>query len=293
MTHDFSAFTKALALTAALTFSGGAYAADVGETKPAAPASAPAWDMTFGARVVSDYNFRGISQTNRKPGVQGYGEITYQWLYAGIAANSVTLPTKPGIEVDFMYGLRPKFGPLTIDIGMIHYWYPNEKQLFFPAGVYWTPKDTNFYEFAGKALYNWEDKVFVGANVFHSPNWLGTGAKGTYFSGTLKVVPPLPIEGLAFSGELGHYALGRTNAYLGSLKLKDYNYWNAGVSYTYKYATLDLRYHDTNLSKKNCFLNTSDPRGIYSGSGASKWCGSAFIATLSLDLSASGLGWIK
>lgn len=291
------AFNSFKAAVIALTLStGGALAADVVEKQPApaAPAAAaPAWDMTFGARVVSDYNFRGISQTARRPGIQGYGELTYQWLYAGIAANSVDLPTKPSAEIDLTYGIRPKFGPLTFDIGMIHYWYPREKQLFFPAGVYWTPRNTDFYEIAGKALYNWEDKVYVGANVFHSPNWLGTGARGTYFSGTLKVVPPLPIEGIAFSGELGHYDLGRTSPYLGSVKLKSYNYWNAGMSYTYKYATLDLRYHDTDLNKKNCFLNTSDPRGIYSGSGASKWCGSAFVATLSLDLSLSGLGLIK
>ena len=33
--------------------------------------------MTFGARVVSDYNFRGISQTDRKPGARGYAEVAF------------------------------------------------------------------------------------------------------------------------------------------------------------------------------------------------------------------------
>ncbi len=285
-----------LAPLVALTLSSAALAADIADKKkePVAPvAAAPAWDVTFGARIVSDYNFRGISQSDRKPGVQGYAEISYQWLYAGIAANTVDLPTKPVAEVDFTYGIRPKWGPLTFDIGMIHYWYPDEKRLFYPAGTWWTPANTDFYDIAGKVLYNWQDKVMVGANVFHSPNWLGTGAKGTYYSATLKVVPPLPIEGLAFSGELGRYDLGRTSASLGSIKLKDYTYWNVGASYTYKAATLDLRYHDTNLSKANCFINTSDPRGIISGSGQSKWCGAAFIATLSLDTSLSSLGLIK
>lgn len=279
----------ALVLAAAIGTSG---AADITEKRTEAPA-APAWDLTFGARVVSDYNFRGISQTARKPGVQGYAELTFQWLYAGIAANTVDLPTKPAAEVDFMYGVRPKLGPFTFDLGMIHYVYPSEKQLSFPLGVPWTPRNTDFYEIAGKVLYNWQDKVFLGANLFHSPNWLGTGARGTYYSATLKAVPPLPIEGIAVSGELGRYALGRTSAYLGGVKLKDYTYWNVGASYTYKYATLDLRYHDTDLSKRNCFVNTGDTRGIYSGSGTSRWCGAAFIATLSLDLSASGLGWSR
>jgi hypothetical protein len=78
-----------------------AFAADIaGDKKKPVPApapAAPAWDMTFGARIVSDYNFRGISQTDRKPGVQGYAELSYQWLYAGVAANSVDLPTKPSM----------------------------------------------------------------------------------------------------------------------------------------------------------------------------------------------------
>ncbi|HRK23487.1 MAG TPA: TorF family putative porin [Beijerinckiaceae bacterium] len=297
MTAPKNSLFRPVLLASALLAAGTATGADLEKSKkampPVAPAAAPAWDMTFGARIVSDYNFRGISQTNRKPGVQGYAELTYQWLYAGIAGYSVDLPTKPLAEIDFTYGIRPKVGPFTFDIGMIHYYYPREKQYVDGFGAIWTPKNTDFYEIAGKALYSWEDKVFIGANLFHSPNWLGTGATGTYYSGTLKVVPPLPIEGLAVSGELGRYALGKTSAYLGGLDLKDYTYWNAGVSYTYKAATLDLRYHDTDLSKANCFLNTSDPRGIVSGSGQSKWCGAAFIATLSLDLSASGLGLIK
>lgn len=276
---------------------GVATAADLeAKKKPVVPApapAAPAWDVAFGFRALSDYNFRGISQTDRKPGVQAYAELTYQWLYAGISGASVDLPTKPSAEIDFTYGIRPKFGPFTFDLGMIHYYYPRETRYIDTVGTIWTPKNTDFYDIAFKALYNYDDKVFVGANIFHSPNWLGTGATGTYYSGTLKVVPPLPIEGLAFSGELGRYALGTTSAYLGGLNLKDYTYWNAGVSYTYKQATLDLRYHDTDLKKTDCFLNTSDPRGITSGSGTSKWCGAAFIATLSLDLTASGLGLIK
>ena len=40
------------------------------------------------------------------------------------------------------------------------------------------------------------------------------------------------------------------------VNLPDYNYWNVGVSYTYKNLTADLRYHDTDLSKTECFCFT-------------------------------------
>ena len=34
----------------------------------------------------------------------------------------------------------------------------------------------------------------------------------------------------------------------------------------------------------------SDPRGITTGSGRSKWCGAAVVATLSFDITASSVG---
>ncbi|HKG86509.1 MAG TPA: hypothetical protein VKB16_25730, partial [Beijerinckiaceae bacterium] len=45
--------------------------------------------------------------------------------------------------------------------------------------------------------------------------------------------------------------------------------------------------HDTDLNKTECFLNTTDPRGLFTGSGQSNWCGTRFIATLSADFTAS------
>ena len=131
--------------------------------------------------------------------------------------------------------------------------------------------------------------------MFYAWDWLGTGAPGTYVNGTAKWTIPentfagLP-SGFAISGELGHYSLGRVNPWLGGADLKDYLYWNAGISYTYKNVTLDLRYHDTDLNKTECFLNTTDPRGLFTGSGQSNWCGTRFIATLSADFTASALG---
>jgi hypothetical protein len=128
--------------------------------------------------------------------------------------------------------------------------------------------------------------------VFHAQNWLGTRAPGTYGSLTAKYAIPetlLGFSGLAVSGELGHYWLGTTSATLGSVALPDYTHWNAGVSYTWKMLTFDLRYHDTDLSKRDCFALTSDPRGIFNGTGRSHWCGSAIVGTVSVDLQASTL----
>ncbi|KAA2237309.1 TorF family putative porin [Salinarimonas soli] len=273
-----------------------ALAADVPATPVAVVpvAVAPAasmFDVAFGAKLLSDYNFRGISQTDRKPGVAGYVEFQAfeNFVYAGIAGYSVDLATKPDAEIDLTVGIRPKLGPFTFDFGVIQYWYPNERRLVDATGLALTPGNTDFTELAAKVSYSYEDKIILGANIFHAWDWLGSGATGTYASGTAKWNLPF-LEGLAVSGELGHYWLGTVSPYLGGINLPDYFYWNAGVSYTYKNVTLDLRYHDTDLSKSECFLLTADPRGFSSGSGRSRWCSQTFIASLSVDLTASALG---
>jgi hypothetical protein len=68
---------------------------------------------------------------------------------------------------------------------------------------------------------------------------------------------------------------------------------------TYKVFTLDLRYHDTNLSKAECNGLTADPGAAilpvgvvvnnFTAFAASNWCNSAFIAKLSFDMTLGSL----
>jgi uncharacterized protein (TIGR02001 family) len=254
----------------------------------AAPASVPI-DIAFGVKALSDYNFRGISQTDRNPAVQGYAEFQFfdNFVYAGIAGSNVDLVTRPDAEIDLTLGVRPKFGPLTFDLGLIYYWYPGERQ-FVDLGVALSPKETDFVELAGKVSYNWQDTVTVGANVFHAFDWLGTGADATYVSGTLKVNLGF-APGLYASGELGRYSIGNASDPGPTYDVPDYTYWNVGVGYTYKNLTFDLRYHDTDATRSDCFLISADPGGFTNG-GRSNWCDSAVVASVSVDFTASQLG---
>jgi uncharacterized protein (TIGR02001 family) len=239
------------------------------------------FDFALGGKLMSDYNFRGISQSDRKPSGTAYAEgrvnfnETFQG-YAGVQAWAVKLPTDPSAEVDLYGGVRATFGALAFDVGVMKYWYPGETEF---AG--WV-KSADFIEVYGKATYTINEMFTVGANVFYAPNWLNTGATGTYVSGTAKVTLPYDFS---VSGELGRYFLGTTDAFYGFVKLPDYTYWNVGLTYTYKAASLDLRYHDTNLSKGQCSGITGNnsafaPVGLGNGSNLSKWCSAAFVATL-------------
>lgn len=270
-----------------------ARSADLAEKKVLPPAAAPAaasvpFDFAFGAKALTDYNFRGISQTDRNPAVQGYLELQGwdNFVYAGVFASNVDLPTRPDAEVDLTFGIRPKFGPVTFDLGVIRYWYPDERQLR-AAGIGLTPRDTDYTEIAGKAAYTFAEVFTVGANVFHAWDWLGTGANGTYVSGTAKWTTP--VEGVFVSGEFGHYFLGRATDPGPAYNLPDYNYWNVGVGYTYKNLTVDVRYHDTDATKAECFLLTTDPGGLRNG-GRSNWCNATVVASVGVDFTGSQLG---
>ena len=312
--------TFAFAALAALAISGTpASAADlIGKARPMmAPPPPPAWDIAFGAAVMSDYNFRGISQSNRLPSVTAYFEPRYNinpnlQLYAGVGGYSIEFPNNAGAEIDFYGGVRPTFGKLALDFGVWYYYYP-EGRLFsgllpqnctnLPSGPAFAlgqcnvmKSDASFIEFYAKGAYTFTDNWAIGAAGYYNPNWLNTGADGVYASGNIKYTATAFPNGFGWyaSAEVGHYWLGTTDPFYFNTPLPDYATWNIGLGLTYKVFTLDLRYYDTDLSKGECNALTGDHTATFnpgniipvvnpSGLG-SKWCGAAFVAALKVDL---------
>ena len=95
---------------------------------PKAPDPGP-WDVAFGAAFTSDYNFRGITQSNHKPSVIAYFEPRFNatkdlQFYAGIGGASISFPNRAAAEIDFYGGVRPTFGALALDFGVWYYGYP-------------------------------------------------------------------------------------------------------------------------------------------------------------------------
>jgi len=266
------------------------------ETKP--DPSTTSLELLFGARYQTDYNSRGVSQSNRNGSFQTYAELQLldNLFYLGFATQQVDLVTRPPVEQDFTGGFRPKVGPLRFDFGFLYYNYPREHRLIDQIGKIYTPANTDFYELVAKVSGTYQDTIALVGNVFHSGNWAGTHAAGTYGSVTAKYAIPetlLGVPGLALSGELGHFWLGTTSPQLGSIQLPDYTYFNAGLSYTWKVFTFDVRYHTTNLSEQNCYILTADPSGAVTRSQRSTWCGSALIVTLSVEFAGSAIPAIR
>ena len=289
-----------------------ALAADMPAKAPKAPVAAPSpFELAIGAALVSDYNFRGISQSDRKPSLWGYIEPRYNiskdvQIYAGLGVETIKFPNNANLEVDLYAGIRPTIGPVAFDFGVWYYYYPGGTTFtgVFPSCANTsTPllfcnsikNNVSFVEFFGKATWTVNDSLALGANAFYAPNWLNTGAPGTYGALTAKVTAPSSMLakdwGAYVSGEVGHYWFGTTDAFYGTIKLPEYNTWNFGIGVTYQVFTVDLRYYDTNLSRGNCNVLTSDHGATFSAAavsainngGESKWCSSTVILKLAID----------
>jgi uncharacterized protein (TIGR02001 family) len=286
-----------------------ALAADL-DMKTKAPAKAVVvspWDIAFGSAVMSDYNFRGVTQSNHKPSVAAYFEPRYNisdtlQLYAGVSGESISFPNRAAAEVDFYTGVRPTFGKLALDFGFWEYYYPGGQcfhdgfgdcnPALLPSGNV-IKADLSFWELYAKATYTVNDQFSFGGSAFWSPSVLNSGAEGTYTAATAKYTLPnvLPHDiGWSVSGDVGHWFLGTSDSFYFNVPYKSYTNWDLGVAFTWKQFTLDLRYFDTNLNKVDCNNFTSDHTATLSGGvGSSNWCGAAFIAKLSVDLTSANL----
>jgi len=300
----------------ALALSGQALAADMPVKAAPAPA-APDWDIAFGGGIMSDYIFRGITQSAHKPSVAAYFEPRYNinpnlQLYVGFAGESIDFPNHAAAEIDFYGGIRPTFGKLALDFGVWYYWYPGGScfntgfagcNASLPNGNV-IKADLSFWEVYGKATYNFSDAFSVGASVNYSPSVLNSGADGEYIAGFVKYVfPSVPLPtgwGAYVSADVGHWFLGTSDNFYAvagfpnGIPYKSYTTWDLGFGLTYKVFTLDLRYYDTDLNKGDCNAFTSDQTARFTGSFTainpggfgSNWCGAAFIVAGKFDLTA-------
>jgi len=130
-----------------------------------APASAPSpWVGSLG--LVSNYLFRGLTQTNAKPALQGgleYGAVS--GVYAGFWGSSISwlsdystsaAKVSSNVELDFYLGYRGKLGDtFGYDVGAYTYYYPGT----YPRGFV----SANTTEIYGALTYQ-----FVSLKYSHS-----------------------------------------------------------------------------------------------------------------------------
>jgi len=258
-----------LSVVAAIALATPALAADLKMLTKAPPPPPSPWDFAFGDAIMTDYMWRGITQSAHRGSVAAYFEPRYNFTdslqgYVGLSGESIDFPNHAAAEIDFYGGIRPTFGKLALDFGGWLYYYPGG-QCFsaggvpggatggvacdgFSAGDQWQGgalPNTNvakayasFYEIYGKATYTVTDSWSLGAQVYYSPSVSNTGANGTYAAGTIKYTAPagmpLPKDvGFYASADGGYWWLGTSDAFYGTAAFP------TGVPYT-SYANVDV-----------------------------------------------------
>ena len=97
------------------------------QAAPAAEAKSP-HTFTGNMTIISEYRFRGISQTFGKPAIQGGIDYSHaSGFYLGNWDSNVSdTAGYPGgnIEMDFYGGWKNTWGDYGLDLGLLYYYYP-------------------------------------------------------------------------------------------------------------------------------------------------------------------------
>ena len=222
------------------------------------PAAEPASPHTFTANVslVSDYRYRGISQTNLRPAIQGGFDYSHSsGFYVGNwnssiswiedAAPSVSAP----VEMDFYGGFKNTFKvsdlEFNYDVGVLEYYYP---------GGYTTtrPYTTELYAGIGYGPVFLKYSHAV-TNLFGIDD-----SKNSYYV-DLSANVPLNFWDLTLNAHVGYQGVTHHS-------VASYTDWKIGLTKDLgKGFSLALAYVDTNAKES---FYTSANRGRYLGKAA-------------------------
>ncbi len=255
----------------------GAFTAPVAvSTAYAQAAAAPASPITYNVGVVSDYLFRGVSQTHGRPALQGGIDYAHSsGFYLGAWASQITwvkdMLGSGRTEIDVYGGYKNAFagGDWNYDIGYITYNYPGSGKAIptnLVTGVAGMAKP-NTQEAYGAIGYKWLTAKYSVATSSHFIGWNGGSNldKNTRGSDYLELNANYEMgNGWTLIGHVGQQKVKgsvTSSAALGSVLSASYKDWKVGVSKDVGFGTVTLAYSDTDAS------GTCTPAG-----GTSSYC---------------------
>ncbi len=200
----------------------GATPAFAQDTAPPSPIA-----VSGGADVVSDYRFRGFSQTNEEATVQGWFQVDAEGFYLGTWGSGIGFAN--GTELDIYGGYSTSVGGVGVDVGATAYLYPgaSNSTILEP-----------YFKLSGDL-----GPASLTAGIAWAPS--GQDALGddsaVYLSADLDVgVPTTPVT------VSGHVGYAKSDSFLGGFEgdgeVFDYS---IGASVSYGALTLGVAYVDT------------------------------------------------
>ena len=233
----------------------------------AADAPTPEHTLTGNVGVYSQYIFRGLTQTNKNPALQGGFDYAHaSGLYAGTWMSNISwltdTPTATGykggsLEMDFYGGYKGSLGgDVGYDVGVLQYYYPGN----FSSTTYTGTVKADTLEAYGALSWKWLSAKYsqsINKNTFGVSN-----SKNTYYLDLAATVPVTDSVNV-----VAHYGMqkydGGTND-----KYYSYNDWKVGATYTLpKDYSVGFYYTNTDMTntQKASYKNTL---GTYMGKEA-------------------------
>lgn len=223
------------------------------------------------AALVSDYRFRGVSQTNKEMAIQGGLTVAHEsGVYVGTwASNLAGWGTFGGsnMELDIYGGYKLPVGGATLDVGLTWYMYPGGADTTdfgepyakisgtlgpasLLAGVAYAPKQRSLGNFSNtpQSAGQKEDNLYVWTDA-------STGIPGT----------PITLKG-HFGYSNGNPGLGPNGTSVAPTG--EYLDWSVGADYVLGPVTLGVSYIDTDISNAEAaylqpnFSSTKDGSSI-------------------------------
>lgn len=175
--------------------------------------------------LTSNYVWRGITQSDGDVAVQGGADYTNGIFYAGAWASSVDdFGVDAQTELDAYLGVTPTVGPVSLDFGIIGYFYPGASE------------DIDFAELKAAASISPTEALSLGAAAYATDDFAGSGDDGLYLEANAAYAL---TEAFSVSGAYGNQDVDGDG--------DDYNTWNLGASYAFHGFGFDLRYHDVDF----------------------------------------------
>lgn len=195
--------------------------------------------FTGNLSLVSEYRYRGISQTDFKPAVQGGFDYAHSGgVYVGVWASNVNWLSDAGfnnsVEVDLYGGYKGTVGDVGYDVGLLQYYYPGT----YPAGV------TKPHTLEAYVAASW--KMFTLKYSHALSDTFGfTDSKGSNYI-DLSASFELP-QGFNLDAHVGHQKIRNWTDC-------SYTDWKLGVSKEVVGVKVGLAYVDTD-AKDACYTN--------------------------------------
>jgi uncharacterized protein (TIGR02001 family) len=214
----------------------------------------PKLTLTGSATMVTDYIFRGVSQTQQLPAVQPEFDLTYGIFYTYIWGSNNSFNPK-SIELDYGAGITPKLWGLDLNIAALYYTYPA-----FNSG----PNGLDYLEVRTSAAHTF-DKWTLSIGNWWSPDNFNASTQSDAIEGGVSYALPGKWWNFftpSISGAFGYQWYEKEEVF------PRYTYWNAGLTLGFlTHWSADVRYWDTDLGSADCVLvgggrNNCDARAV-------------------------------